>query len=293
MRVDAIATFEPCQPENGGSYTAAVNRYRTGFDPRLSMAIVGGVLGVVVVAVLFTLRPATGSTFQDPGYPAVSIEPLPFEPLGPEGLAKAYESLGRVTVGGRPATLSLSRGEDLVLPTGRVGAGDGFFMDAQPFTVALPPGHHPVLLLNVVEANGQTVAAAMVHIEGGEPIRWEGAHLAGGTSPEPFAYGVDSGTGSFISPEAVARLRSLPADQSSALADALLDEYSSDPVTVQTAAIVIDPTTGANVVTFNSGYGDGGYASWFGFDAGGRAVALLTSFDLIDDRARPTGSKVP
>jgi hypothetical protein len=257
------------------------------------MAIVGGVLGLVLVAMLFTFRPATSSTVQEPGYPTFSLAPLTFEPLGPDGLARAYENLGRVTIGGRSATLSLSRAEDLVLPTGRVGAGDGFFMDAEPFTVTLPPGHHPVLLLNAGDASGQSVAAAMVRTQGGNPVRWEGAHVAGDPSADPFAYGVDSGTGSFISPEAVARLKQLTADQASAVTDALLAEYKSDPATAQTAAVTIDPSTGANVVTFTSGYGDGGYASWFGFDADANAVALLTSFDLVDDPARPTRSIRP
>ena len=33
---------------------------------------------------------------------------------------------------------------------------------------------------------------------------------------------------------------------------------------------------------FQSGWGDGLYASWFGYDAQGRVVALLTDFNVVD-----------
>jgi hypothetical protein len=270
-----------------------VNRYQ-GLDPRMSMAMAGGVMGIVLIAVLFTLRPVIGPSGSNLTDSQATFAPPPFEVLGPEGLFAAYEELGSVTVGGRAATLSVSRAEDLVLTSGRILASDAFFLDTPPFSVMLPAGRHHVLLLHVTDAGGSSVAAAMVRAGGGRPVRWEGARTpAQSTSEEPFAYGVDSGTGSFASPEAVGRLRSLPEDVANALVDGLIAAYGSGPDYKQTAAMTVDPASGANVVTFTSGYGDGGYASWFGFDASGNAVALLTSFDLIDDPTKPMGSSAP
>jgi hypothetical protein len=43
------------------------------------------------------------------------------------------------------------------------------------------------------------------------------------------------------------------------------------------------------VIVFQSGYGDGFYASYWGFDAEGQLVCLVTDFDLFyeDDQAQP------
>src|SRR4029078_4230104 len=38
----------------------------------------------------------------------------------------------------------------------------------------------------------------------------------------------------------------------------------------------------ANIVMFTSGWGDGFYASWFGYDAQGRVAALVTDFAVVD-----------
>jgi Protein of unknown function (DUF4241) len=257
-----------------------VNRL-TGLDPRLTMAIAGGVMGVLLVVALFAFRPIGSRGLTSAVDPTISIPPLPYDPMGPDELAQAYEKLGRVTVGGRQARLSVTRADDLILPSGRVVAADAFILDARPFTVALPPGHHPVLLL---QADGQVVAAAMVRVEGARPVQWVAARVSEASGSEPSAYPVDSGTGSFASAEAVARFGSLPQAIADALIDRLIADYSAAAAGgyPQTAAMTVDPGSGANVVTFTSGYGDGVYASWFGLDAQGNAVALLTSFDLIE-----------
>jgi hypothetical protein len=270
-----------------------VNRFQ-GLDPRMNMAILGGVIGFGLVTALFMFRPASSSSIDDPGGLA-SFPPPPFEPLGPDDLFDAYASLGAVTVGGSPGTLSVSRADDLVLPSGRVLASDAFLLDAPPFTISLPPGRHPVMLLHATGADfGPAIAAAMVRVAEGRVIRWEGAQVRDApTGADPFVYGVDGGTGSFASVEAVARLTSMPPDAATALVDQLVDKYSSGRGYVQSASITIDQSSGLNIVTFASGFGDGGYASWFGFDASGQPAALLTSFDLIDDPSKPTGSTAP
>jgi hypothetical protein len=47
------------------------------------------------------------------------------------------------------------------------------------------------------------------------------------------------------------------------------------------ANVVLDSTTGANIVAFDSGYGDGIYASFFGYDAQDRPVCLITDFEVL------------
>lgn len=43
--------------------------------------------------------------------------------------------------------------------------------------------------------------------------------------------------------------------------------------------------TGLNVMIFSSGYGDGFYASYWGFDDTGSPVALVTDFRVLDNEA--------
>jgi len=42
---------------------------------------------------------------------------------------------------------------------------------------------------------------------------------------------------------------------------------------------------------FSSGFGDGFYASYFGLDASGEVVALVTDFAVVDWDARPRYAK--
>jgi hypothetical protein len=48
-----------------------------------------------------------------------------------------------------------------------------------------------------------------------------------------------------------------------------------------TRSAVLDPASGANVVSFTSGEGDGCYASYFGLSADGSAARLVTDFGLL------------
>ncbi len=45
---------------------------------------------------------------------------------------------------------------------------------------------------------------------------------------------------------------------------------------------MVDDSTHANVVAFASGFGDGAYPSYAGFDRDGRIVAVLTDFGILD-----------
>jgi hypothetical protein len=42
-----------------------------------------------------------------------------------------------------------------------------------------------------------------------------------------------------------------------------------------------------NAVLFSSGWGDGGYGSYWGFDRNGKLIALMTDFQVVDWPGRP------
>jgi hypothetical protein len=263
-----------------------VDRFRN-LDPRATMAITGGIIGLVLVAMILSARPTGVVGDFEPGLgsfvPGASMPTPAVDPMGPDGLFAAYRDLGRVFVAGGPATLSVSRADDLVLPSGRLIAADAFYLDSPPFLTPLSPGRLPVMLLEVsMPGSGRSVAAAMVRDGRSEPVTWKPAQVAGGSGIDPgkpFTYGVDSGTGSFAGAEISGLLTRLTESQVEAVFDRIQKGLQATEVAT---TVTLDPITGANVVVFASGFGDGAYASWFGFDAAGRPVALLTSFDLVE-----------
>ena len=44
----------------------------------------------------------------------------------------------------------------------------------------------------------------------------------------------------------------------------------------------MDETTGVNIIAFSSGWGDGCYPSYWGYDAADQRVALVTDFGVLD-----------
>jgi hypothetical protein len=253
------------------------------------MMALGGVLGIVVVAVIAVTAPGPPSALV-PAAPSASADGAP---AGPPEMAIGevygrFARLGQVTSGGSAAQLSVSRAGDLVLQTGRVVAADVFFFDTLPFTRWLPAGTHPVFVLHATAGSDDRIAAAMIRVAPGDPVRWEPALTPGQDAsrlpPDQFfGYGVDSGIGCFASAEAVEYLSRAGAradDAYSARVQAAM--FPSSTEIHETADIPVGDGTGLNVVAFSSGWGDGGYASYFGLDAVGKPLVLVTTFGIID-----------
>jgi uncharacterized protein DUF4241 len=181
---------------------------------------------------------------------------------------------------------------ELVVTSGQIVACDPLAMpDTPPFADRVAAGRYPVLL-SVAEAKSgdQRVAFALLRLTEHPVMRWENAAPQGKSlsdlQPERiFAYGVDAGTGCFMDAEAA---QALQARQKAALArgedddelfDALMKTYVH---TWSWANVVMEEAGGANVVAFSSGWGDGAYPCYWGYDVGGQRVALMTDFGVFD-----------
>ena len=220
-----------------------------------------------------------------------SPEPSFPELMAVEDLYAAFEAGGTAISGGLSAVLSAMPAGDLVLPTGRVVAADMAFFTTTPFTRTLPPGRYPVSYLSSARDPGLPgdVAAAMIRVAPGDPVSWELAVVPGQDPKilkpgEIFGYPVDSGTGLFASVEAADRVTMLMKEND---VDGYFDQISHglDPgggVFNQSVEVTLDPSSGVNVVAFVSGFGDGYYPSWFGLDAGGQPLVLLTDFGILE-----------
>lgn len=177
----------------------------------------------------------------------------------------------------------------LRLPSGRLVACDPFACEkARPFARQLPAGEFPVYLA-IANADGEErVAFAKVAFSDEPAVAWENARVAG-KSPAPeaagdvFGYGVDTGTGAFMDLHAwqayEERMRREPQD----FGDFVQAQFQGNAS--RTAEWLVLPMGRGSVALFSSGYGDGGYASYWGYDRHGRIAALLTDFQVLDTAA--------
>ncbi len=201
-------------------------------------------------------------------------------PVSPEYLKAALQdgySVRNIKLVHRPVA-------DLSLPTGRLVACDPFVCpDAEPFSLSLPRGRFSVVLIIAEIATGQRVAFALIHFSRSTPIRWEmlpagSQDISNLKDGQIFGYGVDSGTGCFMDSSA-SRL--------------LNDAMRKDPDYYETLTKEMDKTYrhtwswldtkfgDANLVAFSSGYGDGFYATYVGFDSDNEISTVVTDFAVL------------
>lgn len=168
-------------------------------------------------------------------------------------------------------TLCLTNIADIRIMSGKVVACDGFVFESEPLEAEFPTGIFPVCLAVAQFTNDQRVACAAILFSTNAAVRWE---FCGG-------YGVDSGTGCYMDVKA-AKLR----DKQTKLEPdsymkviAAMEKHRVD--TWDWASIALDETTGINFVLFSSGFGDGGYNCFVGYDATGKPTRLVTDFSIL------------
>ncbi len=193
-------------------------------------------------------------------------------------------------------TLHVHTMGELVVTSGHILACDPELMFETPsFADTVPPGRYPVIL-SVAEmpSRDQRVAYALLRLSEHAAVRWEMAAPQGQTlralkPGEAFGYSVDFGTGCFMDIDVPRELVAQEAartditDESAQFYVRLDDmQHKTYLPTWSWADLVVDETTGANIITFSSGWGDGYYPSYWGYDAADQRVALVTDFGVLD-----------
>ncbi len=193
---------------------------------------------------------------------------------------------------------------ELQLPTGRIIAGDPFFIqDQKPFKTKVNPGRYPVkLLIHKIEEDHFRIAFAKIQFANIPATHWTLALTEDITEDqikdlqqgEFFGYGVDAGLGCFTDLETNGIFnevmdRFYKADPSKNYYDDLLAEEFK--VTSGQHPLSRDlgdwdnhfPKKGdnRNVIMFASGWGDGSYATYWGMDSSGEIVELITDFNVV------------
>jgi hypothetical protein len=175
----------------------------------------------------------------------------------------------------RQFTTHQQQGADLVLPTGAIVASDAIAVfGAQPLERTVEPGRYRVVLTVTTDQHSdKRVAFARVELRDGVPVRWEPA----------AGYGVESGTGAFMD----AQVAEFATQNFDFYGDSVLG-HLTDVVTRDEywTSVVVDPSSGADAVVFTSGYGDGGYGTYWGIDADDEVVCLVTDFLVLNGTTR-------
>jgi hypothetical protein len=181
----------------------------------------------------------------------------------------------------------------LQVTSGRIVACDPLVQPERPaFTRALAaPGAHPVELL--VDGSGDHALAVLWVRDRAriapDALRWEMATLpdADVSTLEDdhfFGYPVDAGVGCFMDIDAAGAMAQREAqhadDPHFNYYDSVLDEELDDDVADH---YPLGPGSANNLVVFRSGWGDGSYPSYWGLDAKGDPVVLITDFMIIRD----------
>jgi hypothetical protein len=176
----------------------------------------------------------------------------------------------------------------LQLPSGRLVVADPAWLDAtlEPFTVAVDPGVYPVILAVIHFKDGpahQRVAAARLVVRTEPVATWELA-LRPGQDPrllsdnELFGFAVDSGTACLHDAAVTAVMVGMVTDAWEGFVDAHGDKlFRNQP------AEVIDPGSGANLIAFHSGWGDGYYPTWIGRTAAGQVACFVADMLVLHD----------
>lgn len=181
------------------------------------------------------------------------------------------------------------------LPTGRIIACDPLISGDMPeFSQRFPTGNFPVLVHKERESN---CVAYVEIIFGNESVtNWkmatrDGENISELKDGEVFGYTVESGMGSFMDFETQDCLNHLEkrlfhrkgADFMGIYEEFFHEHFFDENGAIdQFAFLKPDAEKEGNIFAFETGYGEGFYASYIGYDATGNPMKIVTEFIEIE-----------
>lgn len=173
----------------------------------------------------------------------------------------------------------------LRVESGKLIACDPIVMrDAAPFLQAFPVGQFAVQLSIARINNDERVAFSRIVFSNKPVVQWKFALLEGQKQmpidkDSFFGYGVDGGIGLFIDQEANTAFENMTKKNGNLWSEVFTDEM--DKHYRNTWQYVLHDFAGHNLASFSTGYGDGTYATYVGYDEKGNICRLLTDFGLV------------
>ncbi len=198
-------------------------------------------------------------------------------------------------------TISTHQIGELILTSGRIIACDPLIVPDTRYHLKkiVKPGHYPVIVsvADFQPADDTRFACAMLKFSDDITVRWEIALINEpdtNQTDDRTAYGVDAGTGCFVDWDAAEIIESLVSleilypekDEFEEFCDRVIAEIEKNSfgkhlLTAGWANMQVSEATEANIIAFSSGWGDGGYASFWGYDATDNLTRLVTDFALF------------
>ena len=166
--------------------------------------------------------------------------------------------------------------------TGKLVACDPYVMEygTSTFTQDIPIGEYPVKITIAKYANeDERINFATIRFGDSTPIRWElmvfpGQNISSLKKQEFFGYGVDTGTGCFVDSKVA---RAISKNKS---VESIFDKLSKDMDSryKYTRSWGSVDVADGNIIAFSSGWGDGSYPTFAGFDDDNQLTAIVTDF---------------
>ena len=183
---------------------------------------------------------------------------------------------------------------ELYVTSSKIVACDPFVSsDREPFAQIVPMGKHR-LRISYPMIHGQSggrVSFARLDFSPQKPVTWRLAVIPGQDistlkKDEIFGYPVDAGTGCFCDSDTFKEI-SKQVDEK--MTNTWISEGADEGKKLGVGFFLNKKFGAGNILMFESGWGDGFYASYFGFDKDGAVASLLTDYAVIDWADKPKG----
>lgn len=198
------------------------------------------------------------------------------------------------------------------LPTGEIVACDPLvdFAEARPYMQKIPAGTYPVTICVVPsEKYGDRYACVKVAVSGGKPVRYElavngGEDFDGLEDGEFFGFCVDAGMGCVADAKTQEAFKKYWEKRESEeecidyyndlFCDLLEKNAEANPKYQREGGDWLNwtvPGTGLNFPIFASGWGDGVYPVYFGYDADGKICGVYIRFIDVEEDYKDDGDE--
>jgi len=151
-------------------------------------------------------------------------------------------------------------------------------------TVNFPIGQFPVQLAVAKINSDERVGFSRIKFSSEIPKSWtiavcEGQRVEDLEADDIFGYGVDSGTGAFMDTSGGKEYLKFLMEQQDNY-EKIIEEM--EKTYKDTWSWLLWDKNNSNVAMFSSGYGDGFYATYIGYDSNNNICKLVTDFGVIE-----------
>lgn len=175
----------------------------------------------------------------------------------------------------------------LKLVTGRIIATDPILLyDDECYSQHVKPGSYNVnLYVGRAQKRKKQTVASEIRINDKEPVKWEMALLQGESAKtfgrdEFMGYEVENGLGCFMDEKIMEILDVMSEEELKEYEDKVKNAVRESDCSC--AEIVMDNKTGLNIIVFASGWNEGTFPTYCGFDKDNKLSRFVTDFMVIE-----------